>query len=106
MGEFILPPDWQIHDYSPRQFGKFIQEAMDFFQASERRGLKPGTLLAWPYDEATWHSEGTAARQAISGRGQRPTDGLIAVEMGIPKPTFDRRKRDWGIARRAPMKGA
>ena len=38
IGEFVLPPDWQVHNYSPTQIGKFIAGAMGLFQARAEPG--------------------------------------------------------------------
>jgi hypothetical protein len=68
-----------------------------FYTFEERRGLKSGAKLAWPYDKATWQEAGRQAEATLVARhGRQPTDGELAVEMGMTKPTFDRRKRDWG----------
>jgi hypothetical protein len=68
-----------------------------FYAFSERRGLKSGAKLAWPHDKATWREAGRQAEATFVGRhGRRPTDGELAKEMWMSKPTFDRRKRDWG----------
>jgi hypothetical protein len=68
-----------------------------FYAFAERRGLKRGAKIAWPQDQATWQEAGRQAEAAFVTRHRRhPTDGELAAEMGVPKATFDRRKRDWG----------
>lgn len=68
-----------------------------FYALAERRGLKTGDKLAWSQDKATWQEVGRQAETTLVDLyGRHPTDGDLAAEMGIAKPTYDRRKKEWG----------